>query len=66
MSNPANGGKRWMSFTFESAPSMFDCPAKMKTRTVFVSPSAAEFSALKAAHGASNMARRNELTLFIN
>ena len=29
---PRNGGKRSTSATFESAPSMFDWPAKTKTR----------------------------------
>jgi hypothetical protein len=58
MSKPTNGGKRWMSFTFESAPSMFDWPAKMKTRSVFV-------SAQKAATGASNRAARSVMRCFM-
>ena len=36
-SSPAKGGKSLMSVAREWEPTMFDCPAKMKTRRVLVS-----------------------------
>ena len=35
---PRDGGKRSMSSTFESEPTMFDCPAKMNTRSGWSPP----------------------------
>src|SRR5882672_3779850 len=61
MSRPAKGGKRLMSFAFESEPTMLDWPAKMKMRAVLVSASCSEafdVSAQRDATGTSNRTAR--------
>ena len=65
MSDSAKGGKRLMSCDFESEPTMFDWPAKIKTRKVLVSGSAFVELAHWAATGTSSRAARSVMACFI-